>query len=84
MPVEGEDGVYGEGGHVAQHNLAHQLLPPPERQKRELTSVRKEAGLRGSGSELDPESIESLDPDPYSESESGSKRAKMTHRSRRK
>jgi hypothetical protein len=32
----------------------------------------------GSRSELDPDSIESMDPDP----ESGSRRAKMTHKSR--
>ncbi len=36
----------------------------------------------GSGSVLDPYSIESVDPDPYSESGSGSRRAKMTHKSR--
>jgi hypothetical protein len=34
------------------------------------------------GSGLDPDSIRSVDPDPYSES--GSKRAKMTHKSRQK
>jgi hypothetical protein len=36
----------------------------------------------GSGSVLDPYSIGSVDPDPYSESGSGSRRAKMTHKSR--
>ncbi len=36
----------------------------------------------GSGSGLDPYSIGSVDPDPYSESGSGSRRAKMTHKSR--
>jgi hypothetical protein len=36
-----------------------------------------------SGSELDPDSIGSVDPDPYSESGSGSRRAKMTHKSRK-
>jgi hypothetical protein len=36
----------------------------------------------GSGSVLDPSSIGSVDPDPYSESGSGSRRAKMTHKSR--
>ena len=34
-----------------------------------------------SGSDLDPDSIRSVDPDPYSES--GSKRAKITHKSRK-
>jgi hypothetical protein len=40
----------------------------------------------GSGSVLDPYSIGSLDPDPdpYSESGSGSRRAKMSHKSRKK
>ena len=38
----------------------------------------------GSGSGLDPYSIGSVDPDPYSESGSGSRRAKMTHKSRKK
>jgi hypothetical protein len=37
----------------------------------------------GSGSGLDPDSIGSVDPDPYSESGSGSMRAKMTHKSRK-
>jgi hypothetical protein len=32
--------------------------------------------------EPDPYSIRSVDPDPYSESGSGSRRAKMTHKSR--
>ncbi len=32
----------------------------------------------------DPCSIGSVDPDPYSESRSGSRRAKMTHKSRKK
>ena len=36
----------------------------------------------GSGSVLDPYSIGSVDPDPYSESGSGFRRAKMTHKSR--
>jgi len=36
----------------------------------------------GTGSGLDPYSIGSVDPDPYSESGSGSRRAKMTHKSR--
>ncbi len=36
----------------------------------------------GSGSGLDPYSIGSVDPDPYSEFGSGSRRAKMTHKSR--
>jgi hypothetical protein len=31
----------------------------------------------GFGSGLDPDSIRSVDPDPYSESESGSRRAKI-------
>jgi hypothetical protein len=34
--------------------------------------------------DTDPDSIGSVDPDPYSESGSGSKRAKMTHKSRKK
>ena len=34
----------------------------------------------GSGSQLDPDSIGPVDPDPYSES--GSRRAKITHKSR--
>jgi hypothetical protein len=34
----------------------------------------------GSGSGLDPDSIRSVDPDPYSESGSGSRRAKMTQK----
>jgi hypothetical protein len=38
----------------------------------------------GSGSVLDPYSIGSVDPDPYSESGSESRRAKMTHKSRKK
>ena len=33
--------------------------------------------------EPDPYSIGSVDPDPYSESGSGSRRAKMTHKSRK-
>jgi hypothetical protein len=33
---------------------------------------------------LDPYSIGSVDPDPYSESGSGSRRARMTHKSRKK
>jgi hypothetical protein len=37
----------------------------------------------GSGSQLDPDSIGSVDPDPYSESGSGSRRAKATHKSRK-
>ncbi len=37
----------------------------------------------GSGSGLDPYSIGPVDPDPYSESGSGSRRAKMTHNSRK-
>ncbi len=36
----------------------------------------------GSGSGLDPYSIGPVDPDPYSESGSGSRRAKMTNKSR--
>jgi len=39
--------------------------------------------LQSFGSGLDPDSIGSLDPDPYSESGSGSRRAKMTHKSRK-
>jgi hypothetical protein len=35
-----------------------------------------------SGSGLDPYSIGSVDPDPYSESGSGSRKAKMNHKSR--
>ncbi len=38
----------------------------------------------GSGSGLDPYSIGLVDPDPYSESGSGSRRAKMTHKRRKK
>jgi hypothetical protein len=38
----------------------------------------------GSGSVLDPYSIGSVDPDPYSQYGSGSRRAKMTHKSRSK
>jgi hypothetical protein len=37
----------------------------------------------GSGSGLDPNSIGSVDPDPDSVSGSGSRRAKITHRSRK-
>jgi hypothetical protein len=37
---------------------------------------------QGCGSGLDPDSIRSVDPDPNSESGSGSRRAKMTHKSR--
>ncbi len=37
----------------------------------------------GSGSGLDPYSIGPVDPDPYSESGSGSRRAKITHKSRK-
>jgi hypothetical protein len=36
----------------------------------------------GSGSQLDLDAIGSVDPDPASESGSGSRRAKMTHKSR--
>jgi hypothetical protein len=41
--------------------------------------------LQGSGSVLDPDSNRpvDLDPDPYSESGSGSRRSKMTHKSRK-
>ncbi len=38
----------------------------------------------GSGSLLDPDSIRSVDPDPYVEPGSRSRRAKMTHKSRKK
>jgi hypothetical protein len=38
----------------------------------------------GSGSGLVPDSIRSEDPNPYSESGSGSRRAKMTQKSRKK
>jgi hypothetical protein len=38
----------------------------------------------GAGSGLDPDSVGSVDPDPDSESGSGSRRAKMTHKSRKK
>jgi hypothetical protein len=37
----------------------------------------------GSGSGLDPDSIRPVDPDPYSESRSGSSRTKMTHKRRK-
>jgi hypothetical protein len=37
----------------------------------------------GSGSVLDPYSIGPVDPDPYSESGSGSRRAKITHTRRK-
>jgi hypothetical protein len=37
----------------------------------------------GSGSGLDPDSIRSVDPDPYWESGSGYRRAKMTHKRRK-
>jgi hypothetical protein len=40
------------------------------------------SSLQGSGSGLDPDSIGSVDPDP--DSESGSRRAKITHKSRKK
>ncbi len=39
---------------------------------------------QGFGSGLDPDSIRSVDSDPYSESGSGSRREKMTHKSRKK
>ncbi len=39
---------------------------------------------QGFGYGLDPCSIGPVDPDPYSESGSGSRRAKMTHKSRKK
>jgi hypothetical protein len=39
---------------------------------------------QGCGSGSDPDSIGSVDPDPDSESGSGSRRAKMTHKSRKK
>jgi hypothetical protein len=38
----------------------------------------------GSGSVLDPDSIRSVDPDPYLEFGSGSRKAKMEHKSRKK
>jgi hypothetical protein len=38
----------------------------------------------GFGSGLDLDSIRSVDSDPYSESGSGSRRAKMNHKSRKK
>ncbi len=44
---------------------------------------RKKQGF-GSGSGCDPDSIRSVDPDPYLESGSGSRRAQMTHKSRKK
>jgi hypothetical protein len=37
----------------------------------------------GSGSQLDPDSFGPVDPDPYSESESGSRRAKVTLKSKK-
>ncbi len=46
------------------------------------TLVRLNQGF-GSGSVLDPSSIGPVDPDPYSESGSGSRRAKMTHKGRK-
>ncbi len=36
----------------------------------------------GRVSDPDPDSFRSVEPDPYSESGSGSRRAKMTHKSR--
>jgi hypothetical protein len=50
-------------------------------------TVLFESGFRmgfGFGSVFDPYSIRSVDPDLYSESGSGSRRAKMTHKSRKK
>jgi hypothetical protein len=49
------------------------------------TSFRLSQGCgSGSGSLLDQDSIRSVDPDPYSESGSGYRRAKMNHKSRKK
>ncbi len=55
---------------------------------RTLQSAAKEKDTSGnqgfgSGSGLDLDSIRSEDPDPYSESVSGSRRVKMTHKSRK-
>ncbi len=47
------------------------------------TIIEKKQGF-GSGSGFDPDSIRLVDPDPYLESGSGSRRAKMTHKSRQK
>ncbi len=70
----------GQHRHCTQHTHLHIL---------ELMSVKSAAGRvadpdPGSGSVLDPYSIGSVDPDPYSESGSGSgsRRAKITHKSR--
>ena len=56
---------------------------PRSKVKKELDMWKKNQGC-GSGSVLDPYSIGSVDPDPYSEygSGSGSRRAKMTPKSR--
>jgi hypothetical protein len=49
-----------------------------------LVSLHFKQGFgSGSGSVLDPYSIGPVDPDPYSEYGSGSRRAKMTHKSRK-
>ncbi len=47
-----------------------------------LTTGQQGCGS-GPGSQLDPDSIGSVDPDPYSESGSGSSREKMAHKSRK-
>jgi hypothetical protein len=54
--------------------------------KDHLTNSCAQGFGSGSGSGLDPYSIGPVDPDPdpYSESGSGSRRAKMTHKSRKK
>ncbi len=82
------------------HKLDHKLRllaglpacpPPPRRAGLSARWRDKELGRKhtskqgfGSGSGLDPDSIRPMDPDPYSESGSGSRRAKMTHKSRKK
>ncbi len=46
--------------------------------------TRTEPGLRNRVTDPDPDLIGSVDPGPDSESGSGSRRAKMTHKSKRK
>jgi hypothetical protein len=48
------------------------------------SQISRHGGSRYIGNSVsDPDSIRSVDPDPYSESGSGSSRAKMTHKSRK-
>ncbi len=67
--------------HICQPTIVYEVLFPSVSDSVDDTNpVRSGSGFRIRISILDPDSIRSVDPDPYSESGSGSRRAKMTHK----